>query len=102
MSLFTLFDSSLVGRASSPALECDLPGGSRASLTFGELEARSNRMAALITARGVRRGDRLCFYLSNRVEIIDLLLVCAKLGVIVVPINVLYRRREIEHIVRDA
>jgi malonyl-CoA/methylmalonyl-CoA synthetase len=47
-------------------------------------------------------GDRLAFYLSNRIEIIDLWIACAKLGVIVVPINVLYREREIRHIISDA
>jgi malonyl-CoA/methylmalonyl-CoA synthetase len=56
----------------------------------------------LLLARGLRRGDRLGFFLPNRVEFIDLFLACVKLGVIVVPINVLYREREISHIVTDA
>ena len=39
-------------------------------------------------------GDRLAIYLPNRIEYIDLFLACTRLGVIVVPINVLYRDRE--------
>ena len=102
MSLSDLFDRSLLGRRDEPALECDGPAGERLSFTFGELDARSNRLAHAIANRGLTRGDRLAFYLANRVEIIDLWLACTKLGVIVVPINILYREREIGHILRDA
>src|SRR5512144_3106750 len=102
MHLVELFDRSLRERSEVPAIEYDVPGGGTASLTFGALDARSDRLAKLLTERGVVAGDRLAFYLSNRVEVIDLWLACAKLGVIVVPINVLYREREIRHIMGDA
>ena len=107
VSLIALFDRSLLARRESPALECARPESNGtddagAVYTFGELEVRSNRLAHLLRARGLRRGDRLAFYLANRIEIIDLWLACVKLGVIVVPINVLYREREIRHIVTDA
>ena len=101
MSLLGLFDPSLLGRSAQPALEVDGEGG-LLTLTFGDLEARSNRLARTLAARGLVRGDRLAFCLANRVEIIDLWLACAKLGIIVVPINVLYREREVAHIVADA
>ncbi|MGH9836478.1 MAG: class I adenylate-forming enzyme family protein [Blastocatellia bacterium] len=102
MQLTDLFDLSLVGRAQAVALEYDLSDGTVATLTFGELDARSNRMARLLTARGLAREDRLAFFLPNRVEFLDLFLACVKLGVITVPINVLYREREINHIIADA
>jgi malonyl-CoA/methylmalonyl-CoA synthetase len=86
-----------VGRRDSVALEWQ-----NATYTFGALEARSNRLARLLAARGLKKGDRLCIYLANCVEIIDLFLACVKLGVIVVPINILYRDREIAHILTDA
>src|ERR1019366_9527800 len=41
-------------------------------------------------------------YLVNGVEMIDIYLACVKLGVIFVPINILYRDREISHILSDA
>lgn len=97
MNLSQLFDLSFVPRRDKAALEF---GGRR--LTFGEIDARSNRMAHALRARGFAAGDRLCVYLPNCLEIIDLYLACVKLGVIFVPINILYREREIEHIVRDA
>jgi malonyl-CoA/methylmalonyl-CoA synthetase len=102
MQLADLFALSLTGRASAIALDYEQADGASATLTFGELDARSNRVAQYLTARGFTPGDRLGFFLPNCVEFIDLFLACIKLGVIVVPINVLYREREIAHIVGDA
>ncbi len=102
MSLLDLFDLSLIGRRASPALEYEDATGVSTTLTFGALDDRSDRLARVLQARGLAFGDRLAFYLVNRVEIIDLWLACVKLGVIVVPINVLYRAREVRHIVSDA
>ncbi len=70
--------------------------------TFGEIDARSNRLAHLLANRGLKTGDRLCVYLANCLEMIDLYLACVKLGVIFVPINILYRERELTHILTHA
>jgi len=97
VNLRELFAASLVGRAERVGLEwCG------ADYTFGEVDARSNRVAGALAARGLRIGDRLCVYLANRMEFIDLFLACVKMGVIFVPINILYREREVAHIVGDA
>lgn len=97
MNLCDLFDLSLKGRRDSVGLEFR-----GRHLTFGELDARSNRLARLFGERGLRAGDRLCVYLANCVEMIDVYLACVKLGVIFAPINILYRDREISHILSDA
>jgi malonyl-CoA/methylmalonyl-CoA synthetase len=102
MSLLSLFDPSLLGRADTPALEFDPSDGPRFTATFGELERRSNRLARVLATRGLKPGDRIAFFLANRVEIIDLWLAGVKSGLIVVPINVLYRERELRHILTDA
>ena len=102
MSLLPLFDLSLIARATRPALEFVGGDGRRSAFTFGDLENRSNRLAHLLRARGTKAGDRVAFFLQNRVEVIDLWLAGAKLGLIIVPINVLYRERELTHILRDA
>ncbi len=70
--------------------------------TFGELETRSNRLARLLEQRGLQRGDRLCVQLANCVEVVELFLACLKRGAVFVPINILYRPREVERIVADA
>ena len=97
MNLLHLFDLSLIGRAGEPALEW-----AGETLTFGEVDRRSNRVAHALAGRGFRKGDRLCVQLANRIELVDLYLACVKLGVVFVPVNVLYRDREVAHIVGDA
>ena len=72
------------------------------ALTFGEVEARANRMANELAGRGRAKGDRLGVHLPNRVEFIDLFLACTRLGAIMVPMNALYRDRELRHIIGDA
>ena len=97
MTLIDLFDLSLQGRRETAALEFE-----GRTYTFGEIDTRSNRLAQLLSQRGLQAGDRLCVYLANCVEMIDIFLACLKLGVIFVPINILYRDREISHILKDA
>jgi malonyl-CoA/methylmalonyl-CoA synthetase len=97
MNLLHLFDLSLRNRPDEPGLEFQ-----DRTYTFGEIDSRSNRLAQLLARRGLKAGDRLCVYLANCVEMIDLYLACAKLGVIFVPINILYRDREMAHILSDA
>jgi malonyl-CoA/methylmalonyl-CoA synthetase len=97
MNLLHLFDLSLIARRDEVALEW-----AGAEFTFGEIEVRSNRLAHALRARGLAKGDRLAVCLANRIELIDLYLACVKLGVIFVPINILYRDREIAHITGDA
>lgn len=102
MQLTDIFNLSLVGRAKQTAVEYDDANGKSSTLTFGQLDARSNRLANLFASRGLKRGDRIGFFLANRVEIIDIFLACIKIGIIIVPINVLYRERELVHIINDA
>ena len=101
MNLSQLFDLSFRGRADRVGLEYGDAGALR-SLTFGEIDARANRMASELSGRGLAKGDRLAVHLANRVEFIDLYLACTRLGVIFVPMNVLYRERELRHIVSDS
>jgi malonyl-CoA/methylmalonyl-CoA synthetase len=100
--LLDLFRASLCGRRGEPALTVGPTEGPGETLSFGEVEARSERTAAVLAARGLRPGDRLAVQLANRLEVIDLFLACLRLGAIYVPVNVLYREREIGHVVADA
>jgi malonyl-CoA/methylmalonyl-CoA synthetase len=97
MPLLSLFNRSLLERAARPALEF-----AGVSFTFGEIEARSNRLAHTLRARGLKRGERLAFFLQNRPDVIDLWIAAVKLGLVLVPVNVLYRERELKHILADA
>jgi malonyl-CoA/methylmalonyl-CoA synthetase len=97
MTLRDLFNLSLVNRRDEVGLEWK-----GQEYTFGEIDQRSDRMAAAFLAQGLTQGDRVCVQLANCIEIVDIYLACIKTGVIFVPINILYRDREISHIVSDA
>jgi malonyl-CoA/methylmalonyl-CoA synthetase len=102
MDLLALFDQSLIARAERPALDVEQADGSIRTLTFGEIDARAARTAHALAGRGISPGDRVAVYLANRLEFIDLFLACLRLGALLVPMNVLYRQREIAHIIDDA
>ena len=97
MNLRDWFEPSFSSRAKEIGLEW-----AATEYTFAELDARSNRMARALAARGLLKGDRLCVYLANSIEMLDLYLACVKSGLIFVPINILYRDREMTHILSDA
>lgn len=97
MTLPELFQPSLTGKASTVGLEFR-----GADHTFGALDQAGARTAAWLSAQGLTTGDRIAVYLPNCVELIQLYLAAAKLGLIFTPMNVLYREREIEHILTDA
>ena len=59
-------------------------------------------MARALASRGLRGGDRLAVQLANRARVPRPLPGCLKLGAVFVPVNVLYREREVGHIVGDA
>lgn len=59
----------------------DSPGESRA-LTYADLAAAVNKMAALLKSRGVKRGDRVVIYMPTIPELPVAMLACARIGAI--------------------
>lgn len=55
-------------------------------LTFGELADRSRRMAGVLRARGVRRGDRVPVLLHRSGELLTTLMAIWRLGAVHVPL----------------
>jgi malonyl-CoA/methylmalonyl-CoA synthetase len=102
MSLLPRLQNTLTTHAARPALEFLQPDGSLARFTFGELDQLSNRCAHLFRSAGFVRGERLAFFLPNCPEVVAIWLAAAKLELIAVPMNVLYRERELRHILGDA
>lgn len=97
MNLHDLFSISLGRTPGKPALRYD--GG---ELTYSGLLEEADRVAAGFQARGLRKGDRVAFFLGNRPEFVTAYLAVIRLGAVMVPINLAYRRREIGHMLRDA
>lgn len=73
-----------------------------AELTYRELGQLSDSLAAYLQQRGVRRGDRVALYLQNVPQFVIGLLAGWKAGAIVVPLNPMYRSRELTKILGDS
>ncbi|MEJ2734444.1 MAG: AMP-binding protein [Anaerolineae bacterium] len=76
-----------------------LPDGRR--YTYGELNARANRLANWMRELGVEKGDRVSVLAHNGVEYIDLFYGLAKIGAIFAPLNWRLVARELVYIVND-
>ncbi|MDB5095263.1 MAG: AMP-dependent synthetase and ligase [Candidatus Eremiobacteraeota bacterium] len=72
------------------------------NVSYGELRAASLRVAERLRAVGVRSGDRLAIYAENSPGFIYAYLGGLRAGAIVVPVNVLYRSSDLEHVLSDA
>jgi acyl-CoA synthetase (AMP-forming)/AMP-acid ligase II len=72
------------------------------SISYAELEQRSNRLANALLAQGLSRGDRVGIYLPNCVEIVELEIACYKAGLIKAPFNARLSPREVGEIAANS
>ena len=56
-------------------------------LTYGELNARTDRLAAGLWAHGVRPGDNVGLYMMNGPEYLESLLAAFKIGAVPFHVN---------------
>ncbi len=75
------------------------PGAPR-RLSFREVEALTESLAATLYGVGVRKDDVVLVQLPNIIEIVVAFLACARLGAIVSPIMLAYGERDVGRIVR--
>ncbi len=64
-------------------------------LTYGQLDEASARLASLLRAKGLRRGDRVGIMLPNVPYFAVVYYGVVRAGGVVVPMNVLLKRREV-------
>ena len=97
-NLFTVLDRAARSHwANRPAFTFE--GEAR---TYAQLRERSLRAAHAMRSLGVRPGDRVAVLLRNRHEWPEMLFGLAALGAVCVPVNVLLRPDEIEHLITDS
>ncbi|HET7686636.1 MAG TPA: acetate--CoA ligase [Candidatus Limnocylindria bacterium] len=70
------------GRGDHPALIARNERGERRQLTYAELLAEVDRIAAALRASGVQRGDRVTIYMPTCVESIAAMLAVVRIGAI--------------------
>jgi acyl-CoA synthetase (AMP-forming)/AMP-acid ligase II len=83
-------------------LHCASELAERDTVTFGELELRSRRVAAGLLARGLGPGDRIAVAAANQAEWLELFLGAVRIGVVVVTLNVRYRAAELAYMLNQA
>jgi malonyl-CoA/methylmalonyl-CoA synthetase len=71
-------------------------------VSYASLRAASLRVAHKLREAGVQAGDRIAIYAENGPGFVYAYLGGLRAGAIVVPINVLYRASDLEHVLSDA
>jgi amino acid adenylation domain-containing protein len=69
------------------------------SLTYRELEERSNQMARLLRERGIRKGDRVGIYFPKAVESVISMFGVLKAGGVYVPLDPQQPAQRIQYII---
>jgi long-chain acyl-CoA synthetase len=72
------------------------------SLTFGEVDERADRVAAGLLAAGLVPADRVMALLPNGPELFELLIGCARAGLVLVPMNWRLAPDELAGVAADA
>ncbi len=69
------------------------------NISYGELLGRVERAAAMLSANGLQRGDRVALLSRNRPEYLEIELAAANLGVITACLNWRLSPRELTYCV---
>jgi len=97
LNLASLLTESAGRTPDSPAIRLG-----EAELSYGELDDRSARLASLLREKGIEPGDRVGVMLPNVPEFPVAYYGVLRAGAIVVPMNVLLKRREIAFYLEDS
>ena len=66
--------------------------------SYRDFDAWTNRVAHGLSALGLQKGDALALMSGNRAEFLAVYFACARLGLVCVPINLLWRQHELSHV----
>lgn len=73
-----------------------------ARTSYERLNELAHRIANGLRALKVRKGDKVCLLLPNRLEFVYVFFGALKLGAVVVPTNTLLKAEELSYIVRNS
>ncbi len=73
----------------------------RTTWTYAETYEAAARCAGTLRSAGIQPGDRVAIICSNRIEFLEIVLGCAWLGAVAVPINVASRGPQLQHILSN-
>jgi crotonobetaine/carnitine-CoA ligase len=70
--------------------------------SYADACSAAARLAGAMRAAGIAAGDRVALIVSNRIEFLEVLLGCAWLGAVTVPINTAARGPQLAHILSNS
>ena len=85
-----------------PNLEALVDMGSGERFSYAQVNARTNRVADMLSGLGVRPGQRVALLLMNGSAFYETYLACAKLGAVAVPLNWRLVPAELTYILNDS
>lgn len=71
-------------------------------ITFAEMDAAADQVATGLLAMGLQKGDRIGIIGLNQPEWLEMYFAAAKLGLVVVGLNVRYRDTELDYIINHS
>jgi long-chain acyl-CoA synthetase len=97
MNLANILEIQAVKNAEKPAVVFGEIG-----YTYSHLNEKANRMANVLKAFGIEKGDRVALWLPNCPEFISCFFGILKIGGLVVPLNILFKSREVEYLLSNS
>ncbi|MBS1250606.1 MAG: Long-chain-fatty-acid--CoA ligase [Chloroflexi bacterium] len=73
-----------------------------AKISYSEMDALTNRLAAGLASLGIEKGDRVGLFMPNTPQFLLAYFAVLKIGGVVVATNPMYTAREIEHQANDS
>ena len=95
MNVSQILIDQVAERADEPAI-VEAAGKGTRSITFGQIEERSARAAALLRAASLRKGDRVLVFQPMSIELYVALLAVFRLGLVATVLDPAAGRRHIE------
>ena len=73
-----------------------------AKITYGDIHENADKLAAFLSKKGVKEGDKVALFLRNSPEFIYSIFAMSKIGAILVPINTFLKEEELTYILKDS
>lgn len=70
--------------------------------SYAEFDQRVGKLAGYLQSIGIKRGDRVGFYLFNSTDIMEIVFACWRIGAVSLALNFRLTAKELEYIVNDS
>ena len=97
LSMIDLFERTAAARPQAPAIHYF-----EESVGFGRLDDQANRFATWLARHGIAKGDRVAVVTQNDPEFAVAQLGAWKRGAILVPLNPMFKAKELDYHLRDS